>query len=79
MKSLFLILSLLLLKYLLLEGRNGYLIENLNAKNILKSGKLQINIQLSAPRCNGLNCLIVVYYSRVEPRYNEPLYDDACN
>ena len=35
-----------------------------------------INIKLSGPRYKGLNCLIVVYYSRVEPRYNEPLYDE---
>ena len=23
-----------------------------------------------------MECLIVVYYSRVEPRYNKPLYDE---
>ena len=33
-------------------------------------------MQLSAPRYKGLDCLIVVYYSRVEPRYNKPLYDE---
>ena len=33
-------------------------------------------MQLPAPGYKGLNCLIVVSYSRVEPRYNKPLYDE---
>ena len=56
----FFVLSLFLLKYLLLEGRKGYLFENLNAKNTEKSDKLQNNIRLLGPRYKGLNCLIVV-------------------
>ena len=65
MKSVF-----FLLKYLLLEGRNWYLFEKLNAKKILiRVIKLQNIIQLSAPRYKGLDCLIIAYYRRVEPRY----------
>ena len=66
-KSVILIPSLFLLKYLLSEGRNWYLFENLNThtqKNE-QSDKLQNNMQLSAPRYKGLDCLIIVYYSRV--------------
>ena len=33
--------------------------------------------QLEAPRYKNLNFSVVVYYySRVEPRHNEPLYDE---
>ena len=59
-----------------MEGRNCYLFEKLNAKNIEKRDKLQNKIQLSAPRYKGLNFSVVVHYNRVEPRYNEPLYDE---
>ena len=45
-------------------------------KNIEKSDKLQNKIQLSAPRYKGLNFSVAVYCSRVEARYNEPLYDE---
>ena len=52
------------------------LFEKLNEKNIEKSDKLQNKIQLSAtekfkPLYRG-----AVYCSRVEARYNEPLYDE---
>ena len=67
MKSVFSKPSLFLLKNLLLEGRNWYLFEKLNAKKkIEQSDKLQNIIQLSVPRCKGLVCLIVV-----GPRYDE--------
>ena len=77
MKSVFLILSLFLLEGLLLEGRNCYLFEKLNAKKKLNRAiTCRFDIKLSASRYEGLNCLIVVYYKRVEPRYNERLYDE---
>ena len=75
-KSVILTPSLFLLKYLLLEGRNWYFFGKLNTKKNEQSDKLRNNIQLSAPLYKGLDCLIVVYYSRVEPRYNKPLYDE---
>ena len=59
-----------------MEGIKWYLFEKLNAKNIEKSDKLQNKIKLSAPPYKGLNFSVVVYYNRVEPRYNEPLYDE---
>ena len=46
MKSVFLILSLFLLKYLLLEGRNWYLFEKLNAKKNEHGDNLQIRYQV---------------------------------
>ena len=47
MKSVFLILSLFLLEGLLLEGRNCYLFEKLNAKKKIEQGdNLQIRYQV---------------------------------
>ena len=66
----------LLNKQLLLKALKWYLFEKLNAKNIEKSDKLQNKIELAAPRYKGLDFSVVVYYSRVQPRYYEPLYDE---
>ena len=82
MKSVFIILSLLhavvLIKYLFLEGRNRYLFEKLDAKKktLKRAITCRFDIKLLAPRYKGLNCLIAVYYRRVEPRYNERVYDE---
>ena len=37
---------------------------------------MQNKIQLGATRYKGVNFSVVVHYSRVEPRYNEPMYDE---
>ena len=63
MKSVFLILSLFLLEGLLLEGRNCYLFEKLNAKKKIEQGdNLQIRYQVVGTpiwRLELFNCCLL--------------------